>query len=78
VKDCFGPGEARHGFECPEVSERLIAEALYPYPKGLVIASKAGFVRDGPNQWTVNGRPEHLCAACEGSLRRLRVERIDL
>jgi pyridoxine 4-dehydrogenase len=62
----------------PEVSERLIAEALYPYPKGLVIATKAGFVRNGPNQWTINGRPEHLRAACEGSLRRLRVERIDL
>lgn len=62
----------------PEVSERLIAEGLYPYPKGLVIASKAGFVRGGPNQWTVNARPEHLRTACEGSLRRLRVERIDL
>lgn len=62
----------------PDVSERLIAEALYPYPHGLVIASKAGFVRGGPNQWTINGRPEHLRAACEGSLRRLRVERIDL
>jgi aryl-alcohol dehydrogenase-like predicted oxidoreductase len=62
----------------PDVSERLIAEALYPYPKGLVIASKAGFVRTGPNQWTINGRPEHLRAACEGSLRRLRVDRIDL
>jgi aryl-alcohol dehydrogenase-like predicted oxidoreductase len=62
----------------PEVSERLIAESLYPYPHGLVIASKAGFDRTGPNQWTMNGRPEHLRAACEGSLRRLRVERIDL
>ena len=62
----------------PEVSERLIAEALYPYPSGLVIATKAGFVRPGPNQWTMNGRPEHLRAACEGSLRRLRVDRIDL
>jgi pyridoxine 4-dehydrogenase len=62
----------------PEVSERLIAEALYPYPKGLVIATKAGFDRNGPNQWTMNGRPEHLRAACEGSLRRLRVDRIDL
>jgi aryl-alcohol dehydrogenase-like predicted oxidoreductase len=62
----------------PDVSERLIAEALYPYPKGLVIASKAGFVRTRPNQWTINGRPEHLRAACEGSLRRLRVDRIDL
>lgn len=62
----------------PEVSERLIAEALYPYPKGLVIATKAGFDRNGPNQWTMNGRPEHLRAACEGSLRRLRLDCIDL
>jgi pyridoxine 4-dehydrogenase len=62
----------------PEVSERLIAEALYPYPEGLVIATKAGFVRSGPNQWTMNGRPEHLRAAIEGSMRRLRLERIDL
>jgi aryl-alcohol dehydrogenase-like predicted oxidoreductase len=56
----------------------LIAEALYPYPKGLVIASKSGFDRSGPNQWTMNGRPEHLRAACEGSLKRLRLESIDL
>jgi pyridoxine 4-dehydrogenase len=62
----------------PEVSERLIAEALHPYPAGLVIATKAGFDRPGPNQWRENGRPEHLRAACEGSLRRLRVDRIDL
>ncbi len=62
----------------PEVSERLIAEALYPYPTDLVIATKAGLIRPGPNQWKENGRPEHLRAACEGSLRRLRVERIDL
>jgi pyridoxine 4-dehydrogenase len=62
----------------PDVSERLIAEALYPYPSGLVIATKAGFVRPGPDQWKTNGRPEHLRAACEGSLRRLRLERIDL
>ena len=62
----------------PEVSERLIAEALYPYPKGLVIATKAGFDRNGPNQWTMNGRPAHLRAACEGSLRRLRLDCIDL
>lgn len=62
----------------PEVSERLIAEALYPYPKGLVIASKAGYDRTGPDQWIMNGRPEHLRAACEGSLQRLRVECIDL
>ena len=62
----------------PEVSERLIAEALYPYPKGLFIATKAGFDRNGPNHWTMNGRPEHLRAACEGSLRRLRLDCIDL
>ena len=62
----------------PEVSERLIAEALYPYPQGLVIATKAGFERPGPDQWKMNGRPEHLRAACEGSLRRLKLERIDL
>ena len=62
----------------PEVSERLIGETLYPYPDGLVIATKAGFERSGPHRWHVNGRPEHLRAACEGSLRRLRVERIDL
>ena len=62
----------------PDVSERLIAEALHPYPSGLVIATKGGFVRPGPNQWTEDGRPDHLRAACEGSLRRLRVERIDL
>lgn len=62
----------------PEVSERLIAEALYPYPKGLVIATKAGFLRTGPNQWTVNGNPERLRAACDASLRRLRLEQINL
>jgi aryl-alcohol dehydrogenase-like predicted oxidoreductase len=62
----------------PEVSERLIAEALYPYPEGLVIATKAGFDRTGPNQWVMNGDPKHLSAACEGSLRRLRVDCIDL
>ena len=62
----------------PEVSERLIAEALYPYPRGLVIATKAGLERPGPDQWKPNGRPEHLRAACDGSLRRLRLERIDL
>jgi pyridoxine 4-dehydrogenase len=62
----------------PEVSERLIAEALHPYPQGLVIATKAGFERPGPDQWKTNGRPEHLRAACEGSLRRLKLERIDL
>jgi pyridoxine 4-dehydrogenase len=62
----------------PEVSERLIGETLYPYPEGLVIATKAGFERSGPSRWHVNGRPEHLRTACEGSLRRLRLERIDL
>lgn len=62
----------------PEVSERLIAEALHPYPAGLVIATKAGFERPGPDRWTMNGRPQHLRAACEGSLKRLKVERIDL
>jgi pyridoxine 4-dehydrogenase len=62
----------------PAVSEELIAEALYPYPKGLVIATKAGFDRTGPNQWVTNGRPEHLRAACDGSLKRLRLDRIDL
>jgi len=62
----------------PEVSERLIAEALYPYPAGLVIATKAGFERPGPDKWVENGQPEHLRSACEGSLRRLRLDRIDL
>ena len=62
----------------PEVSENLIAEALSPYPAGLVIATKGGFVRPGPDRWVENGRPEHLRSACEGSLRRLRLERIDL
>jgi aryl-alcohol dehydrogenase-like predicted oxidoreductase len=62
----------------PEVSERLIAEALYPYEGDLVIATKAGLQRPGPNQWVEDGRPEHLRSACEGSLRRLRLERIDL
>lgn len=62
----------------PAVSERIIAEALYPYPSGLVIATKAGFDRPGPDQWKVNGRPAHLRAALEGSLQRLKLERIDL
>jgi pyridoxine 4-dehydrogenase len=62
----------------PEVSERLIAEALYPYPEDLVIATKGGLVRPGPNRWDADGRPEHLREALEGSLRRLRLERIDL
>ncbi len=62
----------------PEVSERLIAEALYPYPEELVIATKGGLIRPGPNRWLPDGRPEHLRAACEGSLKRLRVDRIDV
>src|SRR5215470_4467847 len=62
----------------PEVSERLIAEALYPYPEDLVIATKGGLVRPGPGRWDPDGRPEHLREACEGSLRRLRLEQIPL
>src|SRR5262245_37437304 len=62
----------------PPVSERFIAEALYPYSSNLVIATKAGFERPGPDRWVENGKPEHLRAACEGSLRRLRLDRIDL
>jgi pyridoxine 4-dehydrogenase len=62
----------------PEVSENLIAEALYPYPKDLVIATKGGLVRPGPYQWLPDGRPEHLREALEGSLRRLRLDRIDI
>jgi aryl-alcohol dehydrogenase-like predicted oxidoreductase len=62
----------------PAVAERLIAEALYPYPGDLVIATKAGLQRPGPDQWVVNGRPDHLRSACEASLRRLRLQRIDL
>jgi pyridoxine 4-dehydrogenase len=66
--DSYGPG----------MSEEIIAEALHPYPTGLVIATKGGFDRPGPGEWVENGRPEHLRSACEGSLRRLRLERIDL
>jgi pyridoxine 4-dehydrogenase len=62
----------------PEVSERLIGETLHPYPDELVIATKGGLLRDGPGQWRTDGRPEHLRQACEGSLRRLKVDRIDL
>ncbi len=65
--DSYGPG----------VSEELIAEVLHPYPAGLVIATKGGFVRRGP-AWFANGRPEHLRQALEGSLRRLRLDRIDV
>jgi len=66
--DSYGPG----------VSEEIIAEALHPYPAGLVIATKGGFVRPGPDQWVENGKPEHLRSACEASLRRLRLDQIDL
>src|SRR6202790_4230946 len=66
--DSYGPG----------VSEEIIAEALHPYPAGLVIATKGVFMRPGPNKWVENAKPEHLRTACEGSLRRLRLERIDL
>jgi pyridoxine 4-dehydrogenase len=62
----------------PAVSEELIAEALYPYPAGLVIATKGGWERPGPNQWTHNASPKHLAGALEGSLKRLRRERIDV
>jgi aryl-alcohol dehydrogenase-like predicted oxidoreductase len=66
--DSYGPG----------VSEEIIAEALRPYPANLVIATKSGFDRPGPDKWVENGKPEHLRSACEGSLRRLRLDRIDL
>src|SRR5271155_4784890 len=62
----------------PEVSERLIAKALHPYPAGLVIATKGGLMRPGAGQWTPNCQPAHLKEACEGSLKRLKLERIDL
>jgi pyridoxine 4-dehydrogenase len=62
----------------PEVSEELIAEALAPYPEGLVIATKGGFLRPGPDNWRPEGHPEHLRAACEGSLARLGLEQIPL
>lgn len=66
--DSYGPG----------VSEEIIAEALHPYPLDLVIATKGGFDRMGPDRWVENGKPQHLRSACEGSLRRLRLDRIDL
>jgi pyridoxine 4-dehydrogenase len=62
----------------PHVSEELIAEALFPYPKGLVIATKGGWNRPGPNQWTHDASPDHLRKAAEGSLKRLRLDRIDV
>jgi pyridoxine 4-dehydrogenase len=62
----------------PSVSEELIAEALHPYPDDLVIATKGGQLRPGPNRWEPDGRPEHLREVCEGSLRRLRLEQIPL
>ncbi|WP_035356767.1 aldo/keto reductase [Edaphobacter aggregans] len=66
--DSYGPGN----------SEQLIAEALYPYPADLVIATKGGWERPGPNQWTHNASPKHLTEALEGSLKRLRLNRIDV
>jgi pyridoxine 4-dehydrogenase len=62
----------------PEVNERQISSALYPYPEDLVIATKGGLVRPGPGRWQTNGRPQHLREACEGSLRRLKVDTIDV
>jgi len=62
----------------PYVSEELIAEALFPYPKGLVVATKGGWNRPGPNQWTHDATPAHLRQAVEGSLKRLRLDRIDV
>jgi len=66
--DSYGPG----------VSEEILAEALYPYPADLVIATKAGMARPGPGRWGPDGRPEHLREACEGSLRRLKLDQIPL
>ncbi|MFG2352035.1 aldo/keto reductase [Streptomyces phaeochromogenes] len=62
----------------PSIAEELVAEALYPYPPGLVIATKGGVVRTGPDAWHIEGRPERLRAMCEASLRRLRLDTIDL
>src|SRR5450759_361654 len=62
----------------PDVSEEIIAEALHPYPQGLVIATKGGLTRPRAGQWASDAHPAHLRAACEGSLRRLRLDRIDL
>lgn len=58
----------------PDIAEELIAEALWPYPDAVVVTTKAGYERPGPDRWTVNGRPQHLARACEDSLRRLRLE----
>ena len=66
--DAYGPG----------VNERQISSALHPYPEDLVIATKGGYTRQGPGRWRTNGRPKHLREACEGSLRRLKLDRIDL
>ena len=66
--DAYGPG----------VSEERISSALHPYPEELVIATKGGYTRQGPSRWRTNGRPKHLREACEGSLRRLKLDRIDL
>lgn len=62
----------------PEVGERGISSAPHPYPENLVIATKGGYARQGPGLWRTNGRPKHLRKACEGSLRRLKLDRIDL
>jgi aryl-alcohol dehydrogenase-like predicted oxidoreductase len=62
----------------PDVSEELISETLYPYPEDLVIATKGGLERPGPGRWSTNGRPEYLTEACEGSLRRLKLDQIPL
>jgi len=62
----------------PNISEELIAEALFPYPAGLVIATKGGWNRPGPNQWTPEASPSHLRKAVEGSLKKLRLDRIDV
>lgn len=62
----------------PDVSEELIAEALYPYPSGLVIGTKGGLLRPAPNEWTVDASPAHLQEVLDGSLRKLKLERIDL
>ncbi len=62
----------------PDVSEEIIGEALAPYPDDVVVATKAGLTRSGPNEWSPNGRPEHIRQACEGSLRRLKLDTIPL